>query len=270
MTDKVPNSVHLALIGYGEVGHIFAQGFLANPGVTVAAYDLLFDEGRRIAEAKAAGVRVASGPAEAVRGAAFVISAVTASAALDVAAAVAPHLVRGQIFLDINSASPATKRRAAAAIEAAGGSFVEAAVMASVPGPGLRVPILVGGKRAAEASERLNALGMNLTPVATEIGRASSMKLCRSIVIKGLEALMIDCATAARLAGVEKEVYASLAGTFPSIDWPKLAENMAQRVHQHGRRRAAEMREAADMLADLGLDPGLCQAIARTQEMNAK
>lgn len=270
MSERVPNSIRLALIGFGEVGDIFARGLLANAGVTLAAYDILFDENRRTDEAKAAGVRIASNAADAVQGAQFVISAVTASAALDVAETVAPHLRPGQIFLDINSASPNIKRRGAAAIEAAGGSFVEAAVMAPVPGPGLRVPILAGGAQAAEAAERLNRLGMNITPVATEIGHASAMKLCRSIVIKGLEAIMIDCAAASRLSGVETEVYASLAGTFPSIDWPKLAEHMAQRVHQHGRRRAAEMREAADMLVDLGLDPGLCQAIARTQEMNAK
>jgi 3-hydroxyisobutyrate dehydrogenase-like beta-hydroxyacid dehydrogenase len=270
MSERVPNSLHLALIGFGEVGNIFAKGLLAHAGVSLAAYDILFDENRGIEEARAAGVRVASNAADAVEGAAFVISAVTASAALDVARGVAPHLRPGQIFLDINSASPATKRQGAAAIEGAGASFVEAAVMAPVPGPGLRVPILAGGERAAEVAERLNELGMNITPVATEIGRASAMKLCRSIVIKGLEAIMIDCAAASRLSGVEAEVYASLAGTFPSIDWPKLAETMAQRVHQHGRRRAAEMREAADMLTDLGLDPGLCQAIARTQDMNAK
>ena len=136
-------------------------------------------------------------------------------------------------------------------------------------GPGLRVPILTGGERAAELSERLNGLGMNLTPVSEEIGRASATKLCRSIVIKGLEALLIDCAAAARRFGVDEDVFASLAATFPSIDFAALADLMAGRVAQHGLRRAAEMREAAEMLADAGFDPALSLAIAAAQERGA-
>ncbi|MGA8990127.1 MAG: DUF1932 domain-containing protein, partial [Rhodoplanes sp.] len=111
--------------------------------------------------------------------------------------------------------------------------------------------------------------GMAIRPVATEIGRASATKLCRSIMIKGIEALILDCARACKLTGVEADVFASLAETFPGIDWRKLAEHMAGRVREHGIRRAAEMREAADMLTDLGIDPTLCRAVADAQERGA-
>ena len=121
-----------------------------------------------------------------------------------------------------------------------------------------------------EAANILNALGMNVTPVTTEPGRASAMKLCRSIVIKGLEAIMVDCAAAAKQWGVEDEVFASLDASYPSIDFRQLAETMGGRVRQHGVRRAAEMREAAMMVADLGMNPGLASAIADAQERGAE
>lgn len=264
--------IRIALIGYGEVGRIVATDLLAGGAESVSAYDLVFDGPQgaaRRAAAEAAGIRAAASAAEACRDARVIISAVTAAAAGEVARNAADFLKPGQIFLDVNSASPSTKKQAAAAITPTGASFVEGAVMASVPGPRLRVPILGGGPAAAEAAAILNPLGMNIDPVTEEVGRASAMKLCRSVIIKGLEALIIDCAAAAQHWGVESEVFASLGATFPSVDWKQLSLDMPKRVHQHGLRRAAEMREAAQMLEELGLDPRLTRAVAEKQEAHA-
>ncbi|MBI3503508.1 MAG: NAD(P)-dependent oxidoreductase [Proteobacteria bacterium] len=268
------NTTTIAVVGYGEVGRIFAKAFLAHAHVKVQAFDILFgdspDGRRRIADAGADGVLACHNAAEAATGADIVVSAVTADRTLEVAEEAAGYMRVGQIFFDINSASPVTKRTAAEKIGQTGALYVEGAVMAPVPPVGVRVPILAGGPAAEQAAGILNALGMNVTAVTTEPGRASAMKLCRSIMIKGLEALIIDCAQSAKAWGIEKEVYESLSGTFPSIDWPKLAVTMAGRVSQHGIRRAAEMREAAEMLADLGRDPGLCRAIADSHERHAR
>ena len=206
---------------------------------------------------------------------AIVVSAVTAAAAGEVAQAAARYLRPGQIFFDINSASPGTKQAAARAVEAAGAHFVEGAVMAAVAGPGLKVPILAGGPAAGRAAAILNPLGMNLTPVATEIGRASATKLARSIVMKGIEAALVECAAAARRWDVEAEVLASLQATYPGIDWKKQVARAGERVARHGIRRAEEMREAGAMLQELGLDPGLCRADrggagARSEAMTAQ
>ncbi len=141
--------------------------------------------------------------------------------------------------------------------------------MQPVPGPGIRVPILGGGPYAQEAASLLNPLGMNITPVSAEPGRASAMKLCRSIMIKGIEALIVDCAAAAKAWDVEKEVFDSLRETWPSIDFAELADYMGERVRQHGIRRAAEMREAAMMVDDIGRDSGLCRAVADAQQRGA-
>lgn len=266
--------IHLAFIGFGEVGQTFAKGLAGRDGVAVAAYDLKFDaprlSGDMIARAEALGVRVAADAADAAREAGVVLSAVTAAAAGEVAAAAARYLKPGQVFLDLNSASPITKRTAAGHVAACGAGYVEGAVMAAVAGPGLKVAILAGGPAARTAAEMLNPLGMNLTPVATEIGRASATKLARSIVIKGLEAILVQSAAAAREWDVEADVVASLKATYPGIDWPQQIAYAAERVASHGLRRAQEMREAGAMVADLGLDPALCEAIAAIEEQGAK
>jgi 3-hydroxyisobutyrate dehydrogenase-like beta-hydroxyacid dehydrogenase len=264
--------LHIAFIGYGEVGKRFSREFLA-AGAVVSAYDILFDRAdvsvAKRAEADDAGVRAAASAADAAAHAHVVFSAVTADAVATVAREARGYMRAGQYFVDVNSASPQTKRAAAAELSAAGALYIEAAVMAPVAPKGLATPILAGGPEAAAAAELLNPFGMDIKPVATEYGRASATKLSRSIMIKGVEALICDSARAARAWGVQDDVFASLNGTFPGTDFAKLAETMASRVRQHGIRRAAEMREAADMLDDLGVNSALSRAVADAQERGA-
>lgn len=262
----------LALIGFGEVGRTFAKGFLERGNVSVSAFDILFDQPHSNLRdmAGAAGVRVARSAAEASDNARVVVSAVTASSALSVAEQAAAYLKPGQLYLDVNSASPETKRKAANVVQGVGADYVEGAVMAAVGAPGLKVPILAGGPAAQSAAELLNGLGMNLTPFANEHGLASATKLSRSIVMKGLEAILLECSAAARHWGVEKQVIASLQATYPGLNWAKLVEHCGERVATHGNRRSQEMSEAADMLQEMGHDPALCQAISKFQARNAK
>lgn len=271
MAGSMPASI--AFIGFGEVGQTFSRGLLANGAAGIRAYDLLFgrDGGRRLEDAaQQIGVSRGASAADAGSQASYVFSAVTADRAEAVAIEAATWLRPGQIFVDVNSAAPSTKQRAAQAVQASGADYVEAAVMAPVLKPGLKVAILAGGPKAEAAATTLNALGMNLTPVSEQFGRASAMKLCRSIVIKGLEALMVDCAAACEAWDVKDPVFASLNATFPSIDFHALAADMRERVATHGIRRSAEMREAAEMLAAAGLQPGLAGAVADAQKRGAR
>jgi 3-hydroxyisobutyrate dehydrogenase-like beta-hydroxyacid dehydrogenase len=160
--------------------------------------------------------------------------------------------------------------RAAEIVNKTGAPYVEGAVMAAVLAPGITVPILAGGPAAADLAARMNPIGMNVRPVSTEYGRASAMKLCRSIIMKGLEVLTVECGRAAAFWNVADEVFGSLEATYPGMRWAALAENSLERVSSHGIRRAAEMREAADMLADMGLSSALAKAIADAQERGAK
>lgn len=263
---KAPEIRAIAFIGYGEVGTLFARQLLAAGPVAIAAWDikLVADETAAPMRAVAAadGVRLAADAADAARDADVVFSAVTADQAEAVARSAGDWLKPGQIFFDINSASPATKARAAAVLAEAGLDYVEGAVMAPVAIPGIRVPIFSGGQRAAALTGALNAFGMNIRAVSDTIGRASATKLCRSIMIKGIEALIIDSAAAAAQWGVSDDVFASLNATFREADWAELAPLMDQRVARHGVRRAAEMREAAAMLADMGRPGDLALAVA--------
>jgi 3-hydroxyisobutyrate dehydrogenase-like beta-hydroxyacid dehydrogenase len=220
-----------------------------------------------LAKAKTALVRPCDTLEEAVRGADLVISAVTASSAAGAAGSAAPFLRAGQIYLDLNSVSPDTKREIARRLGESPATFVEAAVMAAVPPQRLRVPILLGGADAAMAAARLQAIGLNVKPVSERIGVASAIKMCRSIVIKGLEAIAVESMFTARRYGAEKQVLESLAATFPEMGWDvELPDYLISRVAEHGKRRAAEMREAAQAVADAGLEPFSALATAQRQD----
>ena len=260
----------IAIIGFGEAGSILGAD-LAAGGCDVATYDILFDvpasrEGMR-ARAAGVNVRAADTLADAVTGAQLVISAVTAASSGDVAALAAKSMRSGQIFLDINSVSPAKKQSSCTTLEVCGADYVEAAVMAPVPPQRLRVPMLLGGRRAMDVASALNPLGMSTKAIATAIGVASAVKMCRSVVIKGIEALALESMRAARQFGAEEQVLASLNQTYPGIGWDRdLPDYLISRVAEHGRRRAAEMREVARTLEDAGIAPTMAAAIAECED----
>ena len=260
----------VALIGFGEAGSILGADLVV-AGCDVSTYDILLDDPKSrdalLARAERAHVRPADSFAAAVSGAQLVISAVTASSSGEVAALAGQHLGAGQLFLDINSVSPAKKQTSCATVEASGADYVESAVMAPVPPYRLKVPMLLGGRRAEEAAVQLLRFGMNAKAISSEIGVASAVKMCRSVIIKGIESLAVESMLAARHFGAEEQVLASLDQTFPSMGWDKnLPDYLVSRVAEHGRRRAAEMREVARTLKDAGFEPTMASAIAQRQD----
>ena len=258
------NIHHIGLIGYGEVGRTFTSGLKDKPGISAMhAWDLKFSGGATDVQA---GVTAQPSMQALCEASDLVISAVTASNTLAVAQEAAPFLRRGSLFLDLNSASPGTKQQAAELVDAAGAHYVEAGVMTSVPPYGIRVPMLLGGAKAAELAIVLSAWGMDAKSVSEKLGVASAIKMCRSVMIKGLEALVIESYTTARKYGVEDHVLPTLAETFPSIDWHKQGAYFFSRVVQHGKRRAEEMREAANTVREAGFEPFMAAAIAGKQQ----
>jgi 3-hydroxyisobutyrate dehydrogenase-like beta-hydroxyacid dehydrogenase len=259
--------MQIALIGYGEVGSILAEDLRAR-GHALRAYDLKLgsEAGSKMREHAARhGVVLAASHADAVRGAGLVVSAVTASQAVPVAQACAAAVARGAYFVDVNSASPGAKICAAGLIDGAGGCYVEGAVMTSVPPYRLKVPLLLGGPHAAALAPVLTALGFAPQVASERLGVASATKMCRSIMIKGLEAMVIESFTTARHYGVEDRVLASLTETFPGIDWEKQGAYFFQRVIEHGRRRAEEVREVAQTVREAGLEPWSAGGTAERQ-----
>jgi 3-hydroxyisobutyrate dehydrogenase-like beta-hydroxyacid dehydrogenase len=265
--------MRIGLIGYGEVGKIFAQALVGRGAAWVGTYDILLKDPAKAPEMRAhadqAGIAAIDSAAALLDRADVVISAVTASQTLAVASEASAFVRSGTWFLDVNSASPGTKAAAGRAIDGAGGRYVESAMMTSVPPYGIGVPMLLGGAHAQAAASLLAPLGFSVEVASDEIGVASAIKMCRSVFIKGLEAIVIESFASARQYGVEDRVLASLAETFPTIDWEKQGAYLFSRVAQHGRRRAEEMREAAVTVKEAGLDPHMAAASAQRQEMIA-
>ena len=261
----------IGIIGYGEAGRAFGSG-LARTGAAVATYDILVPtpEGAAIrANAAADGVAVRTAAGEAIEGATIVLSLVPADEARAVAAEAAGHLRAGQLFMDMNSVSPREKMAGAAIVEKSGAGYVEATIMAPVIENGLASEVLLAGPAAPEAQDILSRLGMVLSVVGDRFGAAAAVKLCRSVVIKGIEAILVESMLAARQYGADGTVLASLQKSDPEIDWAAKADYVFERVLRHGRRRAAEMRFAGEAVADAGFPPRLSEAIAALQDATA-
>lgn len=259
----------IAIIGFGEAGAAFAGAGLASR-CTVCAYDIKTDdpaarEAKR-ADYDDAGVIGADSAAEALAQADAVLSLVTADQALAAATAYAPRLTAGALWLDMNSVAPDTKRAAAEAIAAAGGRYVDVAVMAPVHPARLAVPLLVSGPDAADATATLAGLGFaRARAVGDRIGAASSIKMIRSVMVKGLEALTAELILAADAAGVTDEVIASLNASWPGTDWAAKTDYNLDRMMAHGLRRAAEMEEVAKTLDALGTGSAMTRGTIERQ-----
>ena len=259
--------MQIALIGYGEVGRILGEDLRA-VGHEATAFDLKLrsDAGKPMrAHAAAHRVTLAESHGDAVRSAELVVSAVTASQTAAAAEACARGLRAGSFFLDLNSASPGAKITAAEHIARGGGRYVEGAVMTSVPPHRIKVPLLLGGPHAGALLPALDDLGFAARVASDQLGIASATKMCRSVMIKGLEAMVNESFTAARRYGVEGALIKSLRETLPGVDWEKQAAYFFQRVIEHGRRRAEEMREAAATVREAGLQPWSAAATAERQ-----
>ena len=266
------NTPRVTFIGFGEAGQAIASGLRESGIERIAAWDILFPQATG-APLKAAGekigVRLAASAQDAVGETDMVISAVTAASSLEAARSVEPHLAGSPWFLDINSVSPGRKQETEKLLGEKA-RYVDVAVIAPIHPARHRTPSLISGPHAEPVSPLLRELDMQLTIVGNATGAAAAIKMIRSVMIKGIEALTLECFLAARRAGVLDEVTASLKNNYPGLDWPKMSEYNLERMASHGERRAAEMEESAATLRELGLDPLMVDAtVKRQREMGA-
>jgi len=261
------NTPCVSFIGFGEAGQAIAAG-LRDAGIErVVAWDILFPEnaGAHLkAVGEAIGARMASSAGDAVREADIIISAVTAASSVDAALSVASHLTKNPYYLDINSVSPGRKQETAKLLNERA-RYVDVAVIAAIYPARHRTPLLLSGPHAEEISPLLHELDMQFSVVGPETGSAAAIKMIRSVMIKGIEALTLECFLAATRAGVLEEVTASLKNNYPTLDWSKIADYNLERMASHGERRAAEMEESAATLRELGLDPLMVDSTVRRQ-----
>jgi 3-hydroxyisobutyrate dehydrogenase-like beta-hydroxyacid dehydrogenase len=258
----------VCFIGFGEAGQAIAAGLRdAGTVARISAWDILFPktEGQKLAKAAdAIGVHRAASAADAVREVDIIIAAVTAASSVDAAKSVKGHLAGKPYFLDVNSVSPGRKQDTAKLIgdEA---RYVDVAVLAPIYPARHETPMLLAGPHAAAVAPTLAALGMRATSAGPETGAAAAIKMVRSVMIKGIEALTMECFVAAARAGVIDEVAASLKNNYPGLDWAKAVPYNLERMASHGERRAAEMEEVADTLRELGVEPLMATATVKRQ-----
>jgi len=266
------NTPRVSFIGFGEAGQAIASGLRETGIERVAAWDILFPEaeGARLkAAAQTMGVRMASSAADAVRETDVIISAVTAASSVDAARSVASHLVGNPYYLDINSVSPGRKQDTAQLL-GEGARYIDVAVIAPIYPARHRTPLLISGPHSEQISPLLRELDMQFTVVSPQTGSAAAIKMIRSVMIKGIEALTLECFLAASKAGVLEEVTASLKNNYPTLDWTKIADYNLERMASHGERRAAEMEESAATLRELGLEPLMVDStVKRQRQMGA-
>lgn len=261
------NTPRIAFIGFGEAGQAIASGLREEGVADIAAWDILFPkpEGDKLKAAGAkAGVRLATSADNAIAGSDIIISAVTAASSLEAAQSVVSHLAGNPYYLDINSVSPGRKIATAKLLDGKA-RYVDVAVIAPIHPGRHRTPLLIAGPYANAIAPLLSEMEMQLKIVSDQTGKAAAIKMIRSVMIKGIEALTYECFLAAERAGLLEEVTASLRNNYPGIDWKETTTYNLERMASHGERRAAEMEESAATLRELGLDPLMAEGTVMHQ-----
>lgn len=267
----------ICLLGLGEVGSTLAADLLANTSLSLRVWDWQLDK----TDSAAAGyfhqfagnerVTRARNAADAAAQCQLVLSAVTADQACAAAQSILPGLCPGTWYIDVNSVSPATKKQLGALMDKAEGRFVEASIMSPIHPARSGAPILLAGPHAHAFAELGRTLGFSNAQVVSEtLGTAAATKMCRSVIVKGVEALVTESLLSAHFYGVESEVLESLNNLFPRSDWPQFARYLISRSLQHGERRAAEMREVAQTVREAGVTPWMSDACAQRQDWAAQ
>jgi 3-hydroxyisobutyrate dehydrogenase-like beta-hydroxyacid dehydrogenase len=266
------NTPRISFIGFGEAGQAIATGLRGEGVERIAAWDILFPQpdGAPLKTATGKiGARAAASAAEAVHDANMVIAAVTAASSVEAAKSAAPHLSGAPYYLDINSVSPGRKQETAALLGDKA-RYVDVAIIAPIHPRQHKTAMLIAGPHAQSVAPLLTELGMNVTIAGDKTGTAAAIKMIRSVMIKGIEALTLETFIAATRVGLVEEVTASMKNNYPGLDWAKIAEYNVERMASHGERRAAEMEESARTLRELGIEPRMVDAmVGDHREMGA-
>ncbi|WP_160000051.1 NAD(P)-dependent oxidoreductase [Roseomonas sp. 18066] len=251
------NQIRVGLVGYGEIGSTLGEGLRANGLVEVLSYDNGAFDGPYAAliqqRAAAAGVTLVDSPAALVARVDIILGVTPGSSSIASATAFAPHLTKGKIYADVASATPKVKQAVEKILAGTGALLADASIMGT-PKDGLALPILSSGPAARAVAEALTPWGMRIDPVEGPLGTASGIKIMRSVLIKGIEALLDEMLLGARYYGLADTVMASAAKTLQKpLD--ELAAGMITTGVIHAKRRAEEVAMAAEALADAGVEP---------------
>ena len=270
MTEKGTDTV--ALLGLGEAGTAIARGLAehwrgGDPARRILAVDIAQKDnvrGPAITErAREIGVEIDDRYTEALGAAGFVISVVTGVEAGNAAESAARVLRPGTIYCDVNTLTGKQKADIAAHVEAAGIHYVDIAAMGGFSTYGHRAPFVLSGPAAERAAAWMRPLGFDVSVMSGRAGDSSSVKIIRSIMVKGLEALGVECMVAAHRAGLTEEVLAC----FADIDdrtFAGMVTSLTASHTNHAKRRMEEVDKVMENLAELGMEPIMSSATRRS------
>jgi len=250
-------TVHITIIGFGEVGAIFSNA-LHEKGAKISAYDILLDQNTGIETLrKRVGFSdISFLPLEdALEDADFILSTVTTRVAREAAETCAQYLQPNQVYVDLNAVSPSVKRHIADIIEPTGADFVEGAILGAVGVTGARTKILIGEPEDRKTSTELAQWGLNTVFYSSDIGKASSFKMLRSVFSKGLEALLLEFLIAGKRAGIESDLWDEIKDLFAHNPFDRVAANWIQTHATAHERRYHEMKQVVEVLREIGIDP---------------
>ena len=263
-------SIQIGTIGGGEAANAIAKTLVEQHQIRVVGFDIKASTDDRCDALNVnSSMTYLSSRSKLTTQANMLLSVVTADDAIVAAEQVAPYLTPQHYFLDGNSVSPETKKKIAKIITASGASYFDMAIMAPINPRGHQTPVLLAGPDEAILAPLLAKFDFCFQWQGPQIGDASLVKMLRSILIKGMESLICECVTAAEAKGLDTKILQSAGKTLGITDMPSLADYTMERVATHGRRRAAELREVAKTLEELGLSNHMPTAIAKHQDMIA-
>lgn len=263
----------LGFLGFGEVGYYMSKGLKNADFGRIVAFDKAFADGSPFAKtigsrADEAGVELKQSLQEMLALADVVISALPAKYSLGSAKDVLACSIRAGLFVDVSTAKPDVKREMEGLFKEKGIKFADGAMLGPLPTYGHRVPILSSGNGAADWANMMVPFGMKIELTEGEAGAASSIKLVRSVFMKGLEALLVETFLFAKKSGAEDIVMESLAETL-KVPFENTAQRMIAADLVHAERRAFEVKESIELMRDLAIEPIMAEAVVKRLEKSA-
>ena len=263
----------IGFVGFGEAAQCFASHLTAQGVGPIMAYchgnvnRPPYSEAF-LAQAARCGVTLVD-KLESLSDTDVVFSAVVVADAGTMGEAIAKIIRPDTLVVDINASTPATKKRVAKAVEARGGLFADANLMGAVSLYRATVPLYTSGSGAAQFAQRFAPLGFTIDVSSSEAGTAAAVKMLRSVVTKGIEALVVEALTAASLAGVRQQTLRGICDTMDATTFSKFVDMCIRTDVLHAERRAVEMEGVRDSLQELGLEPVMTEAVVKRLRLSS-
>ena len=258
----------IAIFGLGEAGSLIGSDIVG--GIAARGLDITLNGYDPADVDTPSGIERHSTAQQAVADADFVLSFTGSVDACTALAQAIEAIPENAVYADFASASAGLKQDLAVTAENAGLRFCDVALMAMVPGNGVKTPAMFAGTGATALRDLLIGFGMPVEIVSNNPGDAAERKLLRSVVIKGLAGLLIESLDGAKRAGCEDWLWQNLVDEFTAMDH-RMLQRLVQGTGVHAERRFYEMEAASLQLTELGVEPLMTNStVANLQKVKSE